>query len=83
MNARETVAAFLSARFRAGLAGRAPRDDEPLMSSGIIDSFGLLEVIAFLEDSFHVTIDPSRQNLAEFDTVDGMLAVVNRLRTAK
>jgi acyl carrier protein len=67
-------------RFRAGIPGGRLGFDEPLLSSGIVDSFGLLEVIAFLEDSFHVTIDPSRQELAELDTVKGMVAVVERLR---
>jgi acyl carrier protein len=82
MTAQQTVVDFLLVRFRAGIAGGRLRFDDPLISSGIIDSFGLLEVIAFLEDSFHVTIDPSRQDLAEFDTVNGMVAVVDRARRA-
>jgi hypothetical protein len=61
---------------------RRPASVCPLISSGIIDSFGLLEVIAFLEDSFHVTIDPSPQVLRDFDTVNGMVAVVDRSRRA-
>jgi acyl carrier protein len=82
MSAQETVETFLLSRFRAGIPGGEVRFDHPLISSGIIDSFGLLETIAFLEDSFHVTIDPSRQDFSEFDTVNGMIAVVDRLRAA-
>jgi len=48
-----------------------------LFSTGVIDSFGVLELIAFLEDTFAITIDTSRHDLVEFDSVDRIVALVH------
>lgn len=80
MSAHETVARFLATRFRSTLAGREPDPDEPLLSSGVVDSFGLLELIAFVEDTFGVRIDPARLGLERLDTVDRIVALVESLR---
>lgn len=53
--------------------------DQPLLSTGIVDSFGVLELIAFLEDTFRVTIAPSRLEMTELETVNRIVALVERL----
>ena len=80
MSAQQTIAAFLIGRFRAAIRRGEIGFGEPLISSGIIDSFGVLEVIAFLEDTFGVVIDPTRHELTEFETVNGITALVERAR---
>lgn len=71
---------FIQQRFRPQ-AGGAPFDDgTPLFSTGIVDSFGVLELIAFLEDAFGITIDPADHELEEFDTVNKIAALVATLR---
>ena len=42
------------------------------------DSFGVLELIAFLEDTFHISIDTARHELMEFDSVNQIVALVER-----
>lgn len=73
---------FIQDRFRAALASDVMTSDTPLFSSGIIDSFGVLELIAFLEESFGVDIDPARHDLSEFDTVDKIVSLIGRLQQA-
>ena len=73
----ETIASFLRTRFRSAIRGELGPDDS-LFSSGIVDSFGVLELIAFLEDTFHIVIDPSRHELTEFDTINKIAALVER-----
>ena len=80
MSPREEVAAYLAKRFRAAIPGGVVGYDDPLITSGVIDSFGVLEVIAFLEDTFHVELDPSRHSLGEFETINNIIALVERLR---
>jgi acyl carrier protein len=80
MSPHETVAAFLRARFRTTLRGGELGLDQPLLSSGIVDSFGVLELVAFLEDTFCVTIAPSRLEMTELETVHRIVALVERLR---
>ena len=74
------ILAFLEDRFRAALAGRRVDPDTPLFSTGIVDSFGVLELIAFLEETFGVDIDPGRHDLADFDTVAKAATLVATLR---
>jgi acyl carrier protein len=76
----ETIRAFLRDRFRASIGSRPLDPDTPLFSSGIVDSFGVLELIAFLDDTFGVNIDPARHELAEFDTISKIAALVTRLQ---
>jgi acyl carrier protein len=38
----------------------------------------VLELIAFLEDTFHISIDTARHELMEFDSVNQIVALVER-----
>ena len=80
MPGQEEIAAFLVGRFRAAIRGGEIGADDPLISSGIIDSFGVLELIAFLEDRCHIVLDPTRLALTEFETVNRIAALVERAR---
>jgi acyl carrier protein len=77
------ILAFLERHFEASLAGRRLDDDTPLFSTGIVDSFGVLELIAFLEETFGVDVDPGRHDLADLDTVAKIAALVATLRPAQ
>ena len=78
MTTEETVLAFVKSRFHAALRDGQLGPDDPLFSSGIVDSFGVLELIAFLEDTFHISIDTARHELSEFDSVTRIVALVGR-----
>ncbi|HJU41913.1 MAG TPA: phosphopantetheine-binding protein [Vicinamibacterales bacterium] len=78
----DVIRQFLQSRFRSTLAGRAIGDDDRLFSSGLIDSFGVLELIAFLEDTFGVSIDTARHDLKEFDTIAKIAELLDRVRAA-
>lgn len=47
---------------------------------GLIDSMGLVELVAGLEDAFGVRFEPEDMQSPEFGTVGGLIAVVSRLR---
>jgi len=72
----DVVAGFIRARFRSSLHGGTLANDQPLFSTGVIDSFGVLELIAFLEERFGIAIDTSRHDLSEFDSVDRIVDLV-------
>jgi acyl carrier protein len=42
----------------------------PLISSGLIDSFSLIDLALYVEDEFSVHIDDSELNASTFDTID-------------
>jgi acyl carrier protein len=76
----ERIRAFVETKFRPRASGKPFDDDTPLFSSGIVDSFGVLELIAFLETEFAVEIDTNEHELRDFDTVRtiaGLVAAVS------
>lgn len=50
--------------------------DEPLISSGLIDSFSLVDVALFVEDEFGVHIDDTELNAETFDTLNALADLV-------
>ncbi len=77
---QQAIQRFIESRFRASIGRDAIDRDTPLFSSGLVDSFGALELIAFLEDTFALTIDPVRHELTELDTVGKIATLVTKLR---
>ena len=54
-------------------------EDSPLVSSGLIDSFALIEVLLELEKITERRIPAGRVSPADMDTVRKMLSVAERL----
>ena len=55
---------------------RTIKPDEKLISSGLIDSFHLVDLGLFIEDEFGVRIDDSELNAETFDTLAQLVALV-------
>jgi acyl carrier protein len=53
-------------------------DEASLLDRGIIDSTGVLEVVLFLEESFGIQIKASEMLPQNFDSVDNIVAFVQR-----
>ena len=53
---------------------------ESLISSGILDSLTLLQLISFLEKSFGITVDDDEMKPSNFETINQMRAFVDRKR---
>jgi acyl carrier protein len=60
---------------------RILKPDEPLISSGVIDSFSLVDVALLVEDIYGVHIGDSELNAETFDTLN-QLAELIRARQA-
>lgn len=60
--------------------GRAIAPDEPLISSGLIDSFSLMDVALFVEDNFGVRIEDTELNADTFDTLTQLAALIDSRR---
>ncbi len=50
--------------------------DEPLISSGLIDSFSLMDLALFVEDTFGVRIDDTELNANTFDNLAQLAALI-------
>jgi acyl carrier protein len=55
---------------------RAIAPDEALLTSGLIDSFSLVDLGLYIEDQFGVRIDDSELNPQTFDTLAQLVALI-------
>jgi acyl carrier protein len=54
--------------------------DFDLLTGGVVDSLGLLQVVAWLETEFDVTVDESELGPESFRTVDAIKDYVEKAR---
>jgi len=50
--------------------------DEPLLSSGLVDSFSLVDLSLFIEKTFTVYIDNTELNHETFDTLAQLTSLI-------
>jgi acyl carrier protein len=50
--------------------------DEALISSGLIDSFSLMDLALFIEDTFGVRIEETELNAETFDNLDQLANLI-------
>jgi len=55
---------------------RAIGKDEALISSGLIDSFSLIDLSLFIEQTFNVRIDDTELNANSFDTIEELIDLI-------
>ena len=65
-----------------GLATGSFDGSTPLFSSGMLDSFTMVDLIMFIEKSAGVRLDPSDVTLDNLDTIDRILAFVGQRKAA-
>ena len=57
---------------------RTLNPNEALISSGLIDSFSLVDVALFVEEAFNVRIDDTELNADTFDTLNELAALIQQ-----
>jgi acyl carrier protein len=60
---------------------RKIKPDEPLISGGLIDSFSLVDLALFVEDTFGVHVDDSELNTQTFDSLNQLVALIESRQT--
>lgn len=53
----------------------------PLFSTQVIDSFSLVSLITFIEDSCGIQVDPQDVTLENLDTIERILDYIRRVQT--
>ena len=68
------------AKFIAGKILKQPtkviKSDEALISSGLIDSFSLMDLALFVEDTFGVRIEDTELNAQTFDNLNQLAGLI-------
>lgn len=72
------VRAFIVESFLFGDASAAPADGESLIAAGIIDSTGVLELVAFVEDCFSVTVEDADITPENLDSIEAIATYIQK-----
>lgn len=74
-NTLDQLSAFISSTILKQPA-RVIGPDEKLISSGLIDSFSLMDLALFVEDTFGVRIEDTELNADTFDNLTQLASLV-------
>lgn len=80
-NVLAEIRSFVANWFRDGKE-EGLEDDTPLVTSGIVDSAGVIEVVEFLEKQFRVSVSDSDVSLANCNTLRGLTELVKSRMSA-
>lgn len=76
------VRGFILTNFLFGDESRMPDNSESLLSSGVVDSTGVLELVAFVEEDLGVPVADHETIPANLDSIERIAAFVGRKRAA-
>jgi acyl carrier protein len=74
---RAHIRAFITGEVLFDRGGEAPRDEAPLLD-GVLDSLGLNQMIAFIEDEFGLEVSDAEMSTANFRTIAAIDELVER-----
>ena len=69
------LATFIAAKILKQ-PNRAIAVDQPLISSGLIDSFSLMDLALYIEDTFGVRIEDTELNADTFDNLTQLTSLI-------
>lgn len=84
LNYSETIRNFIIDNFLFG-DGNKLSSDTPLLEKGIIDSTGVIELVAFIEDNFNITVADEelvQDNFSSLNAIEKFLQSKNNQAVA-
>lgn len=75
---RQKLRNFIIETFLMGDESEKLNDSESFMQSGIVDSTGVLELAAFVEQEFEITIEDDEMTPSNLDSIDNLVNFVSR-----
>jgi len=71
-DAKSDIRAFIAESFLFGDADALPADTDSLIEHGIVDSTGVLELVAFVEERFGISVADAEIVPANLDSVEAI-----------
>ena len=70
------IKAFIVSNFLFGQEGAGISDDQSFLETGLIDSTGLLELVAFVEERYGISVEDRELLPANLDSLSNISAFV-------
>jgi acyl carrier protein len=74
------IETFIRVQFAVASTDARFNRSTPLFERGYVDSVGAVELLSFIQEEFAVVIPDEELLSDEFSTIDGIAAVIGRLR---
>lgn len=71
-SAKETIRQFILTNFMVAPGARRFADDESFLKKGIIDSMGVMELLAFIQKRFGLKVESREVTPENFDSLDNL-----------
>lgn len=78
MEVKDQVREYIVENFLFGDAEPLTSDSMSLLDGGIIDSVGVMELVAFLEQDFEISVSDDDLVPENLDSVDNLVAYISR-----
>lgn len=78
---RDQIRRFIFENFLFGEPDDSLKDDNSFLEKGIIDSTGVLELVAFLEEKFKIKIADEELVPENLDSVNNLINFINKKTT--
>lgn len=75
---RNQIRRFIFENFLFGEPDDSLNDNDSFLEKGVIDSTGVLELVAFLEESFGIKIEDEELVPENLDSVNNLVNFINR-----
>lgn len=56
------------------LSGKTVADDEELLVSGLVDSIGVMRLVAYLEQQYTIAVPPQDVTIEHFATIEAIVS---------
>ena len=83
MSVKDQVRSFILSNYLFTEDAKALDDSVSLMQGGTMDSTGILELIMFLEEKFGIKVADEEMVPANLDSVNNVVAFVDRKKAGK
>jgi acyl carrier protein len=71
---KDRIRTYIMENILLGSADQAIEDDDSFLEKGIIDSTGILELVAFVEDEFEIEVSDEELIPDNFDSIEKLAA---------
>lgn len=74
---RKAIAQFIAEEFLDETEAENIPNDQNLIDAGVVDSLGLLKIVAFLEEKLNVIIEPELMTPENLNSIQAIFDLVN------
>ena len=83
MEDQARIRAFVANNLLFSIEGFQYSDDDSFLKEGIIDSLGVMELVAFASSAFGISVAPEEVTPGNFDSVNKLAAFIRRKAAAR